>query len=194
MCQIQRELQLRIEAQGQSLKMMLEAQAKAGAFVLHPDPPPIECSPAPAASEPAHSRDVPAQSSQQGPETTSHGASESSPAQEPSTKKARVEVPNLVIVPQEPFREAYNKQDSPKTGLLIHGCSGPTRDSPASGFALPSRLSRSSSSSHGEVSAAPVMTEPASPGAAPQRHTASQSCMPQQQPGNITSKSLQASV
>ncbi|KAG0630022.1 hypothetical protein M758_1G148300 [Ceratodon purpureus] len=199
--EIQRELQLRIEAQGQSLKMMLEAQAKAGAFMLHPEPPAIGFSPRPASSEessePAHSRDKPAESSL-GPEASSHGASESSPTQEPSTKKARVEVPNLVIVPQEPFREAYNKQDSLKTGLLIHGCSGPSRDSSAlclSHTNLPSRLSKSSSSGHIEVSAAPIvsMTEPGNQGATPQRHSASQGCMPQQH-GNITSNSLQASV
>jgi len=52
--QIQRELQLRIEAQGQSLKMMLEAQAKAGAFVLRPDVPVKERS-----SETANSWDAP---------------------------------------------------------------------------------------------------------------------------------------
>ena len=175
---------------------MLEAQAKAGAF-FHPEPPPIEFRPAPTSIEPAHSRDIPAQSSQLS-EPSSRGVTESSPPQEPSTKKARVEVPNLVIVPQEPFREAYNKQDSPKTGLLIHGCSGPARDSSASCLShtnLPSRLSRSTSSSQVEVSAAPIvsMAEPGSQGSPPQRHSASQSCMPQQ-PGNITSKSLQASV
>lgn len=163
--------------------------------MLRPDPPLIGLSLAPATSEPAHSRDGPAHSSQ-GSEMSSRGASESSPAQEPSTKKARVEVPNLVIVPQEPFREAYNKQDGLKTGLLIHGCSGPIWDSsPSHHTNLPSRLSRSSSSGQVEGSAAPLvsMTESGSQGATPQRHSASQGCM-LQQPGNITSKSLQASV
>lgn len=126
--EIQRELQLRIEAQGQSLKMMLEAQAKAGAFVLRPDLAvhELEASPALETSSPNES------------------------GHEPTTKKARVEVPNLVIVPQEPFREAYNKQDSPKTGLLLHGCSGSTRNNDPSAAScpspLPSRLSCSSSS------------------------------------------------
>ena len=141
--------------------MMLEAQAKAGAFMLHSDP-----SPAPAS--PSHSRDVPA-----APETSS----QDSPApSEPSTKKARVEVPNLVIVPQEPFREAYNKQDSPRTGLLIHGCSGPGSSRDSSADCL-SRLSRGTPE-------APIKQRPSS----------SQGCMPQQ-PGNIAgSNSLQASV
>lgn len=156
--------------------MMLEAQAKAGAFVLRPDLAVNELEASPALETSS-------------PKETGH---------EPTTKKARVEVPNLVIVPQEPFREAYNKQDSPKTGLLLHGCSGPTRNHDTSAAScpspLPSRLSCSSSSAMDAASTiVPIGAEGA--GVTPQRHSASQGCMPQQQqPGNMPSKSLQASV
>lgn len=211
--EIQRELQLRIEAQGQSLKMMLEAQAKAGAFVL----PGTEL-----ASETANSRDAPPAQPSQGQATqkptdihrhgssSPRGTSESSPAQEPTTKRARVEVPNLVIVPQEPFLEAFNKQDSsklsssPKTaGLLsLPSCgASPSRDNSPSASScpspLPSRLSRSSSVVDGSSTTTTVTTtvEAVAPAPAPQqRHNAVvQGCMPQQ-PGNMPSNSLQASV
>jgi hypothetical protein len=69
--EIQRELHLRIEAQGERLQKMLEAQTRPDLLA--------DEQPAPAASELIHSLNVPTQSSQ-GPET-SLGARETSPAE-----------------------------------------------------------------------------------------------------------------
>lgn len=170
--QIQRELQLRIEAQGQSLKMMLEAQAKAGAFVLRPELSGIE------RSESANSQDLPSQSSQ-GPESALGNASEGSTIKEPTTKRARVEVPNLVIVPQGPFRVELEKQGSPKVGLP-HGGSAPSRDPSGScqfpPATLSTRLGKGCTGEAEGVSTTGAITEGG--GATPQRHTASQGCIP----------------
>ena len=95
---------------------MLEAQAKAGAF-FRPEPPPIEFRPASISIEPAHSRDIPAQSSQLS-EPSSRGATESSPPQEPSTKKARVEVPNLQQAGQPQDGAAHPRLLGPSPGFL----------------------------------------------------------------------------
>ena len=171
--QIQRELQLRIEAQGQSLKMMLEAQAKAGAFVLRPEPFGVE------RSESAISQDLPSQSSQ-GHESVSVNANDSSAVKEPSTKRTRVEVPNLVIVPQGPFKAELDKQQgNPHVGLH-HSNSAPSRDSSSSCQSpqanLPTRLGTGCIGQVEGSSAMGSMTEGG--GTTSQRHTASQGCIP----------------
>ncbi|XP_024371243.1 uncharacterized protein [Physcomitrium patens] len=218
--EIQRELQLRIEAQGQSLKMMLEAQAKAsGGFIPRPE---LFCNASlPAvASEVPKSQVVPAQPSQASETAPQQSTNGSSPVRETSVKRARVEVPSMVIVPQEQFREAYNKQDGPKTGLFLHGCSAPPRDFAAScqsppslppppQLSLPSRLLLSikghstdqtdgpSSSTSAPPPPPPITDDDGGGGATPQWHDASPQggCM-LQQPGSMTSTttSLQASV
>jgi hypothetical protein len=77
--EIQRELHLRIEAQGERLQKMLEAQARPDLLA--------DEQPAPAASELTHSLNAPAQSSQ-GPET-SLGARETSPGARETSPGAR---------------------------------------------------------------------------------------------------------
>lgn len=136
--EIQRELQLRIEAQGQSLKMMLEAQAKAsGVFGVRSDRAGKEL--IPPATDAIADRDFPTQSSP-APESAAAGARTSSPGYEQSTKRARVEVPNLVIVPQEPYRsEAYRHQGNNKMGLLHDRSSSAWNSSSSLQGSLPSR-------------------------------------------------------
>lgn len=112
--QIQRELQLRIEAQGQSLQKMIEAQAKAGGIVLNYRP---EC-PAnepPPSTNPSASAVLALESSQGAP--TGHESSQvklvddaSPPLQEPTTKISRVEMQPLVIVPDPAYMEEMLKK------------------------------------------------------------------------------------
>ncbi|XP_024392420.1 uncharacterized protein [Physcomitrium patens] len=205
--EIQRELQLRIEAQGQSLKMMFEAQTKAsGAFGSHPDLSSMEHSEG--GSDAPNSQDAPAaQSSHQVPETLSspQDASGSSASQEPSTKRARVDV-----VPNPNLRMLHSKDTTtaatPKTELL-HSCSAPPPPPPPDRTAScesspqgssPSRLAEglsSSSLADGTPQTMAPMTTDQGAGLTPQRHgtTSLQSCMPQQS-GSMTLTSLQASV
>lgn len=201
--QIQRQLQLRIEEQGQNLQKMIEAQAQAGlAFGYRSDlHNPAESS---AQTTITTDRDAatikgiqPSQGALLGLQTSSQvdlvaaatTASTSSPPRE--AKRARVEVPNLVIIPQESV-SLYASADlnmSSSTRCIHHNNNTATTTAAAA--------TTTNSSVEG-----PLEPGSSSPAAAANSNTQmnpppawkpSQGCVPQQS-GNTAPTSVQASV
>ena len=110
--QIQRELQLRIEAQGQSLQKMFEAQAKAGGMVVNSEGPAKEQ--ITTSSKPLESPVLPLKPSQgapAGPESLQLDVvnGEDPSSEEPSTKKPRVVMQPLVIVPDPSYLQEVSE-------------------------------------------------------------------------------------
>lgn len=194
--QIQRQLQLRIEEQGQNLQKMIEAQAQAGlAFGYRSDlHNPAESS---AQTTTTTDRDAaitkgiqPSQGALLGLQTSSQvdlvaaaaTASMSSPPRE--AKRARVEVPNLVIIPQE-SASLYASADlnmSSSTRCIHHNNTSTTNNSSVEG---PPEAGSSSPAAAAANSNTQMNPPPA--------WKPSQGCVPQQS-GGAAPTSLQASV
>lgn len=197
--QIQRQLQLRIEEQGQNLQKMIEAQAQAGlAFgyrsdLRNPAEPSAQTTMM-ADRDAATTKGIqPSQGALLGVQTSSQvdlvaaaaTASTSSPPRE--AKRARVEVPNLVIIPQE-SASLYASADSNMSSsarCIHHNNSNNNNTNNNSSAEGPPEPGSSSS----PVAAANSNTQMNPPPA----WKPSQGCVPQQS-GGAAPTSLQASV
>lgn len=194
--QIQRQLQLRIEEQGQNLQKMIEAQAQAGlAFgyrsdLRNPAEPSTQTTMT-ADRDAATTKGIqPSQGALLGLQTSSQvdlvaaaaTASTSSPPRE--AKRARVEVPNLVIIPQE-SASLYASADlnmSSSTRCIHHNNTSTTNNSSVEG---PPEAGSSSPAAAAANSNTQMNPPPA--------WKPSQGCVPQQS-GGAAPTSLQASV
>lgn len=195
--QIQRQLQLRIEEQGQNLQKMIEAQAQAGlAFgyrsdLRNPAEPSTQTTMT-ADRDAATTKGIqPSQGALLGLQTSSQvdlvaaaaTASTSSPPRE--AKRARVEVPNLVIIPQE-SASLYASADanmSSSTRCIHHNNSNNNNNnnSIAEGPPEPGSSSPAAAANSNTQMNPPPAWKP------------SQGCVPQQS-GGAAPTSLQASV